>query len=391
MRPDLPSPDDEAEVVRMVEKIMDKETGAEFLIKELLMPALRGSYEDLGRACEGADLILTHPITFAGPLVAEKMKLPWASSVLAPASFFSAYDPMVIPQAPWLVRLRAVGAWPFKIFNKVIDSISSKWVEPVARLRAELGLAPRPNPILSGQHSPHLVLALFSSVLGGPQPDWPANARVTGFPFYDRRDETVEGLGLSPELREFLDAGPPPLVFTLGSSAVWVAGDFYEESIRAAKMLGRRAVLLIGGERNSLKGPLPEGVAAFEYAPYGQLLPRACAVVHQGGVGTTGQTLRAGRPALVVPFNHDQPDNAMRVTRLGVARTLSRKEYRAERVARELGRLLTDESYAIRAAEVGERVRAENGAAAAADALEELLSKAGPREDERELAYASGH
>jgi len=42
------------------------------------------------------------------------------------------------------------------------------------------------------------------------------------------------------ELTKFLDEGPPPIVFTLGSSAVWVARDFYRESIAAAKLLGRR-------------------------------------------------------------------------------------------------------------------------------------------------------
>jgi len=51
---------------------------------------------------------------------------------------------------------------------------------------------------------------------------------------------------MSPALLSFLDSGPPPIVFTLGTSAVWVARDFYRESVAAAKRLGRRAVLLIG-------------------------------------------------------------------------------------------------------------------------------------------------
>ena len=79
-----------------------------------------------------------------------------------------------------------------------------------------------------------------------------------------------------------------------GGVAIWVARDFYLDSITAAKILGRRALLLIGNARNMPAGPLPEGVAAFEYAPYSQVLPRACAVVHQGGVGTTGQGGRHG-------------------------------------------------------------------------------------------------
>jgi UDP:flavonoid glycosyltransferase YjiC (YdhE family) len=120
---------------------------------------------------------------------------------------------------------------------------------------------------------------------------------------------------------------------------------------------------------------LPDGVAVFNYAPYGELLPRAAAVVHQGGVGTTGQSLRAGIPMLVVPFNHDQPDNAARVTRLGVARNLTRESYKARRVAKELAELLGNPSYSSAAKEVGEQVRAENGAARAVDLIVGLMRR----------------
>jgi UDP:flavonoid glycosyltransferase YjiC (YdhE family) len=101
------------------------------------------------------------------------------------------------------------------------------------------------------------------------------------------------------------------------------------------------------------------------------LFPRASAVVLHGGIGTTGQALRSGRPMLVVPHGHDQPDNAYRVTKLGVARTLYPRRYRAARVARELEQLLRAD-YTARAASVASAVRAESGAAAAAEAIERL-------------------
>ncbi|MDX1661825.1 MAG: glycosyltransferase, partial [Gemmatimonadota bacterium] len=98
--------------------------------------------------------------------------------------------------------------------------------------------------------------------------------------------------------------------------------------------------------------------------------PRAAAIVHQGGIGTLGQALRAGRPMLVVPHSHDQPDNAHRATRLGVARTIRPTAYRADRVVAELRRLLEDSDYRLRAGEVGRIVRAEDGVATACDAIE---------------------
>lgn len=368
VRPELRPPQEDPELVA---KIMDVKKGSEFLFRELLIPHLRDGYEDLREAARDADLLVTHVITLAGPVLAQKTGIPWVSTVLAPTSFFSVHDPFVPPPAPGVVKLLRLSPLIARGVNGIMRRITEKWVEPVYRLRAELGLPRGGHPVFEGQHSPSLVLALFSKVLGAPQPDWPPRTVVTGFPFFDLKDEA----SIAPELKNFLDDGPAPIVFTLGSSAVFVAEDFYRESALAARRLGRRAVLLLGDARNMPKEPLPEGVAAFEYAPYSQILPRAAAIVHQGGVGTTGQALRAGVPMLIIPFNHDQPDNAARVERLGVGRTLARKKYTAANAVRELDRLLSDESYAERAAAVGKIVQAEDGARAAADEIEKFVLK----------------
>lgn len=373
VRPDIAPPEEDLETIN---KAMDVMTGGQFIIKEMFSAHVRDSYKDLCAATLDTDLLVTHMLTFAGPVLAEKTGIPWVSTVLAPTSFFSAYDPFSPPQAPGvghILRLHPLIARAANYFGR---RVTNKWVEPVYRLRSELGLGRGLHPIFEGQHSPSLVLALFSKVLGGAQPDWPPQTIVTGFPFYDRKDET----GISPELEKFLDDGPPPIVFTLGSTAIFVAEDFYRESIAAARRLNRRAVLLIGDERNMPEEPLPAGIVAFDYAPYGQILPRAAAIVHQGGVGTTGQALRAGVPALVVPFNHDQPDNAFRVARLGAGRTIPRKKYTAANAARELDRLLTDKNYAERAAAVGRQVRSEDGARTAADEIEKFVGAIARRE-----------
>ena len=192
---------------------------------------------------------------------------------------------------------------------------------------------------------------------------------------------------MSRELCDFLDSGPPPIVFTLGSSAVWVARDFFHESIEAAKQLGLRAVLLIGDDRNN-PGELPNGMIAVNYAPYQSLLPRASAVVHHGGVGTTSQGLLAGVPTLIVPFAFDQSDNAEHARRLGTSRTLYRQKYQASKVATELNRLLTDKRYAQTARSVGAQLKSENGPATAADLIEQHL--VGTQNTAEEFAYASG-
>jgi UDP:flavonoid glycosyltransferase YjiC (YdhE family) len=367
MRPDLPSPEEDPS---LMERGMDDKEGPRVVLQELLMPHLRDTHADLLRIVEGADLLVSHQIVLPAPIVVEQTGIRWVSTMLSPSSFFSAHDPMLPSATGWwgFLRWHPLAA---KGFMGFVRRLTELWLKEIYSFRAELGLPRGKHPLFDAHHSPERVLALFSPVFAAPAPDWPPHLTVTGFPFYDKRDAAP----IAPELLRFLDAGPPPIVFTLGSAAVWAAGDFYRESLRAAQSLGRRALLLTGDDpRNQFHEPLSEGVAAFPYAPYSEVFPRAAAVVHQGGVGTTGQTLRAGVPALFVPFAHDQPDNAARVSRLGMARFVARKKYNAATAAENLRELLENPAYAQNAAAVGQRVRAEQGHITACDEIEKVLA-----------------
>jgi rhamnosyltransferase subunit B len=367
VRPDHPDVEADPALMR---RIMDLRKGQECVIRELVMPVLRESYEDTLAAADGADLLVSHVLTFTTRLVSEKTGIPWASTVLQPFCFLSAYDPPVLPFAVYLTKLRFLGP----IFHRLLFGFGRwsirSWVEPWHRLRAEIGLPPvKANPLFEGQHAPALVLAMFSKAFASKQPDWPPQTNVVGFSFYDQDGDA----GLSPELASFLDSGPPPIVFTLGSSAVRDAGSFYQHSAEVAKLLGRRAVLVVGKDSRNRPDSYLEGVMAVDYAPFSELFPRAAAIVHQGGVGTTAQAMRSGRPMLVVPYAHDQPDNADRVVRLGIGCSIARHRYSAAGAAVELCQLLDNPSYGQRASEVGEQIRKEDGVQAACVALEGML------------------
>ena len=378
IRPETLEPDT-PEYYKLIEDVVDPKRGAEFLFKKLLVPAVRDMYADLREAVADADLLVTHPIVLAGPLVAQKTGIPWVSTELAPASLWSAFDPFVPPNMPWIHRVLKGRPTIGRLFMKLVKALSSPWLTELYQFRDELGLPPGGHPLFEGQYAPNLNLALFSNVMCEPQSDWPANTVITGFPFFDRKDNAPPDV----DLLRFLGKGPAPIVFTLGTAAVHIAGDFYRESIKAAKLLKRRAVLLVGSERNMPTERLPEDIIAVNYAPFGELLPRAAAMVHQGGVGTTGQGLRAGIPMIVVPFAHDQHDNGARVERLGGARTIPRNSYKAERIASELKELLGNPSYARCAREIGSRVRAESGSALAVDLILDQLNE---RRSERFVA-----
>jgi UDP:flavonoid glycosyltransferase YjiC (YdhE family) len=159
-------------------------------------------------------------------------------------------------------------------------------------------------------------------------------------------------------------------LFTLGSSAVTHPGTFYEESAEAARRLGVRAVLLTGIKTM----PGNDLVHVEEYASYSAIMPLVSAVVHQGGIGTVAQTLRAGKPMVVVPWAHDQPDNGYRLEGMGVGRVLARNRYTAGRVAGVLKDLLGG-GYGARAGEVAREIGREDGLGAACDRVEGVLGR----------------
>lgn len=370
--------------VGLMRQAMQEHRGSDFIFRKLVVPFLREQMQATCAAAEQHDVIVSHPVTLMTPHVAEAAGKPWASASLQPCTMFSRMDPSCLPNLALVTRIMRLGPRVADLMYRLMMVASRPMLRECDVLRAELGLpATSRHPLLESMFSPHLHLALFSPVFAPPQADWPARTIATGFPLHDRGES---GEGVSEALQTWIMSGEAPLLFTLGSSAVNDPGAFFTESAIASKRLGRRAVLLVGIHPQTRQAmaqdaaPLLEhapnsDVVAVAYAPHSEVMPHAAAVVHQGGIGTMAQALRSGRPMLVTPFSHDQPDNAEHAQRLGVARVVTRRAYRAPLVADVLGRLLADPDIATAASSVGERVRAERGSAAAADALERLAAQ----------------
>jgi UDP:flavonoid glycosyltransferase YjiC (YdhE family) len=358
MRPNW-DPNDRA----LISQCEDLKRGPEVLFRQLILPHLTATYDDLVSVATGADLLIAGELVYAAPLVAEKIGLRWVSVILSPCSFFSSHDPSVLVNVPSLIQLRRLGTPIYRAALDIARLATQHWWKPVRHLRRDLGLRSNCDPLFRDKFSPDLVLALFSRWLAQSQPDWPPQTVQSGFVYFDRQKA---GCDYSPELAAFLNSGDPPIVFTLGSTAVNNPGDFYQASVKAARKLGRRAVLL-GASATPAVSP---SSLLLPYAAYSQIFPHAAAIVHQGGSGTTGQALRAGRPMLIVPYGWDQPDNGARVEHLGAGLCLSRTTYSAETAAAALERLLRDARFAARAAEVGKQLQKENALTLSCDAIE---------------------
>lgn len=360
-------PDWDPTTPELIRQCEDLKRGPEVLFRNIVLPHLRDTYDDLLAAAAEADFMLAGEMVFPAPLVAEKLHLRWGSLILSPCSFFSAYDPSILVNVPWLIHFRKAGRQVYRAMLNLGRLGIRHWWNPVRELRHEQGLSSRCDPLFQDKFSPHLVLALFSPSLALPQPDWPRQTVQPGFVFYEEAN-TCPAAGLT----EFLASGDPPIVFTLGSTAVHNPGNFFEASVEAARTLGRRSILL--GANEQPRNHTLE-VLALPYAPYSEVFPHAAAIVHQGGSGTTAQALRAGRPMLIVPYGWDQPDNGARVQRRGAGLCLPRKDYSADLAAAAINRLLTDPTFARCTAHMGERVRTENGLTRAVCAIESLLQR----------------
>jgi rhamnosyltransferase subunit B len=355
--------------------LFDSLRGPEYLVRHMVMPFVREAHAALTRLAAQADVLVTHPLIVAGPLVAEQTGLPWASSVLAPMSLLSACDPPVFTPAPWMNTVRKLGVTPYRALLGLMKLATRHWETPLRELRANLGLPPtRKLALFDGQYSPALNLALFSPLMAEPQPDWPANTQVCGFARYDG---AAPDAATQQRLDRFLAAGQGdetlrPIVFALGSSAVMIAGDFWDKAIAAARALNRRAILITAREDRDIDSSLRSGIAEFAYLPYSAVFPHAAINVHQAGIGTLSQALAAGRPQLIVPVSFDQPDNARRTMKLGVARTLAFQKASVEGLIRELRSLLDDEESACRAKTMAITIGSEDGGDRASALIERL-------------------
>ena len=312
---------------------------------DIMLPHLDLTLTDLRAVIARADLVICGTLSAVARIVAEAAGVPVVTIALQPMGFLSVAEPPAMREMPFLPALRKTcGPGVVRMLYAVASVQGRPSMRPVTRLRRELGLPPVRDELFDGPRRSERIFAMYPPAFAELPVDAPRQAQSTGFAYYDGRDGTTRTL--DPVLAAFLDAGPAPLVFTLGSFVTYAPGNFYTASARIARRLGRRAILLVGQHAiDDYAGLASDDIAVAGYAPHSLLFPRAAAVIQHGGMGTTAQALRAGVPQLVCPFFGDQFDNGARLRRLGVARVLRLKRYSEKRAFAALGRLL-DTSHA---------------------------------------------
>ncbi len=312
--------------------LWDPQKAFQLIAREFVLPSLRPLLNAIRNFNPQETLILACGFCFGARLAQDKWGYHVLTIHLQPAVLQSVYSP------PRLGTLNFPDWLPNPLTRIALRAIDRYITDPILspeinQLRAELFLQPVQNVFSHWMHSLEGVIGLFPDWFAPPQPDWPVNTELTGF-----IGNHNHNMALSADTEDFLAMGESPILFTAGTSMKF-AYSFFEESVKACQILGCRG-LLVTSDVGQIPENLPDTILHLPYAPFQALMPRCLAIVHHGGIGTIGQALKSAVPQLIVPFSHDQPDNAMRVRELGAGNWMSPARYRDKKVAIALERLI---------------------------------------------------
>ena len=315
------------------------------------------------------DLILNQlPAGLYGYDLAEKFHVPMALASVIPLARTGAFPLMGFPRLPvrlpWYNRatywLGEQIAW--QMFRKVIN----RW-----RIRT-LGLPALPLGGYFGQLGTDRIPILngFSPSVVPPPPDWGEHIHTTGSWFPPEVDWQPPA-----DLQRFIEAGSPPVFIGFGSMPLKNPQETTALLLEALRQSGQRGILHAGWGGIGSQ-PLPASVFKIKSAPYAWLFPRMALILHHGGSGTTAFGLRAGVPSGVVSFVFDQHFWGERIAALGTGPEPVRfSRLSAENLTETIQHGIGDRTMRLRAAEVGQKIRAEDGVATAGEVIERHFAR----------------
>src|ERR1700723_395798 len=319
------------------------------VIAQVIVPVIGEIYRLIEKHADASTVVAFSSLAFGARVAQEKLGVPSASVHLQPSVIRTFADQGMMGN----IRLSASRPTWFKqgLF-RLIDAliVDRRIKEPLNTLRATLGLPPVDRVMHRWLHSPQLVIAFFPEWFAAAQPDWPPNTHTVGFPLWDSDGE----VGPLAEAEEFLNAGAAPIIFTPGSAGSTMQR-FFKESVKAAREMGLRAMLVTNYPEQVPKN-LPPNIKVFGYLPFSLVLPRAALLVYHGGVGTLATGIKAGVPHLVVPHGYDQFDSGWRIEQLGLGRSIAHSRYRARRAVPIIESILSDGASVQRRADYASRI-----------------------------------
>ncbi len=330
-----------------------------------------GLLADLVTVTADADLVVHGAVCMAAAQLQELRKIPVMAGWLAPLTPTRAFPVAGLTyrdarsaadeRRNWISHL--VGE---QLLWQPTRSAVNRW----RKQYLQAGPLPYRGPFAAQRTPDYPACYAYSPAVLPAPPDWPEWIAPTGWWFLDE-----PAYAPSEPLAAFLAAGDAPVTIGFGSMTPQHGEWLTSVVLDACQRVECRAVLLQGwGSLGDTA--LPSTVHVEREVPHSWLFSRSSAIVHHGGAGTTGASVRSGMPSLVVPLGFDQQFWGSRLHVMGVSPApIRRRELTVTALATAIRQMRTDSRMHDMAAVLGETVRAEDGTGVALARIETHLSE----------------
>jgi sterol 3beta-glucosyltransferase len=347
------------------QEILNSEEGKKirknpFLAKKQLAkfvyPMMEDAFSTFYGLAQKSDMVLFHIKTMADNF-ADQFPQKMIKADVIPAS--QATKEFANPVFSFLPLPMFLNKFTFKITEWGLKM----WSKPVADFRKSAGLPQRfQKPHLSSIYG-------ISEVLLKKPSDYPDNSYFTGF-WSD--ESTIE---LTQEVKDFLASGEPPLLITFGSMPFDSKLNIIDLIKTVSDKLNIRIILIKGWGISNTEDLIDSpNIKVIESAPYDKLFPLVKAVVQHGGIGTITSCLKAGKPFLTCPVLYPLGDQyfwGMISYKKGIAlKPLPLKKMTLEAFVHNIRELLNNRDLYIKAKQMSEEVKKENGVDNAIEIIE---------------------
>ncbi len=307
--------------------------GVKEISQQWILPGIRKTLDYLASHRRSRETVLVGSTAAVGLRVANELySLPMHTLVVSPFMLPSVH---LTPISPGL----SIPGWVPRPLKRIVQSLTDRALDGLLKpginaIRLENGMAPLSSTVRSWWTSPDSVVGLFPEWFAPVQPDWPKAVTLTNFLALKAQSDV-----LPPDVENFLEREGRLVVVTMGS--ILAGNQRILTSIVQACLDGKFKVLLLSSNPFVLASNPSGQLKQLAFAPLGSVLQRASLIIHHAGIGTASAAISAGTPQLLAPQGHDQFDNAARLVRLGVARSLD-----PGRVLVQIDEILADQKVA---------------------------------------------
>ncbi len=312
------------------------------------------------------DALLIDETDMAGT-VAEHLGIPWVSIAVVPPMNHDESVP------PFYFGWPAGQDWLSHFRNRMAVHLLHRMGKPISDLlnaqRKEWGLKPFKSYL--DALSPLAQVAQMPRLLEFESADWPGNLYYTG-PW------------VNPSLRPRVDFpwdrldGRRLVYASLGTLQNRSEPVFRTIAEACSELPAQLVISLGGGLEPEQLGKLAGDPVVVSFAPQLDLIDKAEVVITHAGINTVLESLSEGVPLVAIPQGNDQPGIGARLAARGLGVVVPSGKLSASRLRRAVRLVLDHVGYRARAQEFGNKIRAIDGPALAAEIIEQSLHLPAP-------------